>query len=298
MTDKTSRYTGRLTLPPDYRTDLSDFALFLSVMNNKRAYECMLGIILDEPDLKLAEVRTEQVVLNQYGRRAIRLDALALEAANGNGERTARHFDTEMQNDAAQDSLPRRARFYQGLMDAPLLKSGRTTKYRNLPETVIIFITQEDFFGKDLALYTFTEQCEDIPGLRLNDGTKKLFLNMASKNGRAELVSLLQYMKHTTLDNPGIITMDERIVELDGIVQEVKESKEWEVVKMNLVEYGIERGIKRGKELGRQEGEAAGRREGTLQTLTSLVKSGLLELSQAAEQAGISEAEFLDLMKK
>ena len=45
-----------------------------------------------------------------------------------------------------------------------------------LPSTVIIFITQEDIFSCDLAMYTFTEQCEEVAGLHLDDGTKKIFL--------------------------------------------------------------------------------------------------------------------------
>lgn len=105
-------------------------------------------------------------------------------------------------------------RFYQGLIDTPILKAGKKTKYRQLPSTIIIFITQEDIFKKDLAMYTFTEQCEEIQGLHLEDGTKKIFLNMSSKNGSKELVSLLQYMKNTTLDNPEIQVQDERIVEI------------------------------------------------------------------------------------
>ena len=44
-----------------------------------------------------------------------------------------------------------------------------------LPSTVIIFITQEDIFSCDLAMYTFTEQCEEVAGLHLDDGTKKIF---------------------------------------------------------------------------------------------------------------------------
>ncbi len=132
--------------------------------------------------------------------------------------------------------------FYQGLIDTPALKSGKNTRYRNLPSTVIIFITQEDIFGRDLAMYTFSEQCEEVPGLPLEDGTCKIFLNMMSKNGRPELVSLLQYMKYTTLDNEHITARDDRILDLDRIVREVKESEEWEDVEMNILEIGIERG--------------------------------------------------------
>lgn len=95
---------------------------------------------------------------------------------------------------------------------------------------------------KDMAKYTFTEQCEEIAGLHLEDETKKIFLNMTSKNGSKELVSLLQYMKNTSLNNPEIESKDERIIRLDEIVTEVKESEEWEAVQMNILEIGIAQG--------------------------------------------------------
>ena len=50
--------------PDADQINLSDFALFLSVMKVKEAYEDVLGIILNESDLKLKEVKVEQVVLN------------------------------------------------------------------------------------------------------------------------------------------------------------------------------------------------------------------------------------------
>lgn len=146
-------------------------------------------------DLALLEVKAEQVILNKCGKRAIRLDAWALDVKN-------RQFNTEMQNDTKQD----------------------------------------DIFGKDLAKYTFTEQCEEIPGMPLEDGTTKIFLNMKSKNGRPELISLLQYMKHTTMENPDILVKDKRIVCLSEIVEEVKQSEEWEAVRMNILEFGIQKG--------------------------------------------------------
>ena len=117
-----------------------------------------------------------------------------------------------------------------------------------LPSTVIIFITQEDIFSCDLVMYTFTDQCEEVAGLHLDDGTKKIFLNMTSKNGRPELISLLQYMKNTTLDNPEILVRDKRIRKLDQMVKEVKQSEEWEAAKMNILEIGIEKGQNKGQD--------------------------------------------------
>ena len=227
--------TLKPVLPVDYQFNLSDFALFLSVMKNPRAYEDVLSIILDESDLKLKEVQVEQVILNKSGKRAIRLDAWAQDLLD-------RQFNMEMQNDTKSDDVRKRSRFYQGLLDTPILKSGKKTRYRHLPSTVIIFITQEDIFGKDLAMYTFRERCKEVPTLPLDDGTSKIFLNMTSHNGRPELISLLQYMKETNLSNSNITVRDHRIIDLDRIVQDVKQSEEWEAVKMNILEIGIEQG--------------------------------------------------------
>lgn len=77
--------------------------------------------------------------------------------------------------------------------------------------TTIIFITQEDIFEKDLAKYTFTEQCEEIK--------------------------------------------DPRILKIDKIVNEVKESEEWEAVNMNIFEIGVNYGEERGEARGEKRGE-------------------------------------------
>lgn len=224
-----------------YQFNLSDFALFLSVMKDPRAYRCVLSVLMDEPDIELQDVKVEQVVLDKSGKRAIRLDAWAKSVDN-------RQFNMEMQNDVRQDDLRKRSRFYQGMLDTPILKSGKETRYRMLPSTVIIFITQEDIFGRDRAKYTFTEQCEEVPDLKLDDGTTKIFFNMESKNGAPELISMLSYMKDTRLNNPDILVKDKRIVELNDIVEEVKDSEEWEAVKMNILEIGIEKGMQQGAE--------------------------------------------------
>ena len=231
----------------DVAANLSDFALFLTVMKNKEAYQNTLSIILEEPDIQLKEVKVEQVILNKSGRRAIRLDAWAL-------SEDERAFDMEMQNCSDQDFLPKRSRFYQGLMDSPILKSGKKTRYKYLPSTTIIFITQDDIFKKDLAKYTFTEQCEEVKGLKLEDGTTKIFLNMTSQNGSKELISLLQYMKNTDINNPDIQVRDKRLLDLDKIVTQVKESEEWEAVKMDILDVGIQKGIERGFAKGVEAG--------------------------------------------
>ena len=275
----------KAVLPPDYQLNLSDFALFLSVMKVKEAYENVLSIILDEPDLTLKEVKVEQVVLNKSGRRAIRLDAWAQDTLN-------RQFDMEMQNDSRTDDVRRRSRFYQSLIDTPIPTSGKGTRYRHLPSTAIIFITREDIFGRDLAMYTFREWCCEVPELPLDDGTCKIFLNMTSRKGRRELVSLLQYMKSSTLDNPEILVKDQRLLNLDRIVQEVKETEEWEAVKMNILEIGLERGKELGMELGLTQGIRQGQLKALVRSVELAMKNFNIDLPKACQGLEISVEEY------
>ena len=61
-----------------------------------KAYENTLSIILDEPDIKMEEVKVEQVILNRYGKRAIRLDAWGKTVDN-------RQINMEMENNMHDD---------------------------------------------------------------------------------------------------------------------------------------------------------------------------------------------------
>lgn len=115
---------------------------------------------------------------------------------------------------------------------------------------------------KVTAAFDALTRPERVKVFILNDGTTKIFLNMDSKNGSQELISLLQYMKDTTLENPDILVKDDRIIELDRIVNEVKESEEWEEVQMTLLEIGIEK--------GREEGIAEGMAEAVMDFLEEM----------------------------
>ena len=87
------------------------------------------------------------------------------------------------------------------------------------------------------------------------------YFETVPKRGDPVLVSLLQYMKLSRLDNPEILVRDERIVRLDEIVREVKESEEWEDVKMSILSVGIEMGRREGEKRGVKRGEKRGEKK-------------------------------------
>ena len=53
-----------------------------------------------------------------------------------------------------------------------------------------------------------------------------------------------------------IIVNDERLTQLDKIVTEVKQSEEWEAVRMSILSIGLERGEQIGLEKGVSQGKA------------------------------------------
>ena len=61
---------------------------------------------------------------------------------------------------------------------------------------------------------------------------------------------------------------------------------------------GEAKGRAEGEAKGRAEGEAKGRAEGSLEMLFSLVRDGLLPLTQASARAGMTESEFASRMER
>ena len=72
------------------------------------------------------------------------------------------------------------------------------------------------------------------------------------------------------------------------LLTEYNEAEQMELFKEDGRREGRAEGLAEGRVKGRAEGLA----EGTMKTLTALVKEGLLSIRDAANHAGLTEAEF------
>ena len=79
-----------------YNSKVNQYCHQMDCNENRKAYEKTLSIILDEPDIKMEEVKVVQVILNRYGKRAIRLDAWRKTVDN-------RQINMEMENNMHDD---------------------------------------------------------------------------------------------------------------------------------------------------------------------------------------------------
>lgn len=129
--------------------------------------ELVLQIVLEKPDLKVLDVRTQVFVENLLN-RSVRLDILATDS-------TGAKLNVEVQR-SDKGAGRKRARYNSSMMDANLLKKGED--FDRLPETWVIFITENDVMGKGLPLYP-VERCFLGTGEKFEDGSHILYVNGA-----------------------------------------------------------------------------------------------------------------------
>lgn len=137
---------------------------------NTECIQLVLRIVLDKPDLSVVDVRTQVFVENLLN-RSVRLDVLAT-------DQVGRKFNIEIQR-ADKGAGRRRARYNSSMMDANLLKKGED--FESLPETFVVFITENDVIGKGRPVYPI-ERCFIDTGEKFEDGSHILYVNGAYRD--------------------------------------------------------------------------------------------------------------------
>ena len=220
--------------------------------------ELVLQIVLEKPDLKVMDVRTQVFVENLLN-RSVRLDILATDS-------TGAKLNVEVQR-SDKGAGRKRARYNSSMMDANLLKKGED--FDKLPETWVIFITENDVMGKGLPLYPI-ERCFLGTGERFEDGSHILYVNGAYR-GDTPIGKLMHDFSCTDAADMYYGTLADR-------VRFFKESKE-----------GIEIMCRAMEDMRNQT-----LKEGAINSAKRMLADGILTLEKIAEYAGLP----LDEVKK
>lgn len=147
--------------------------------DNIEATELILRIILNRDDIFVKNVKTQKVMKNLLG-RDIWLDIDALDGDNN-------EVDIEIQReDKGADR--KRARYHSSILDAHLLKPNQD--FSDLPDTYVIFITENDVIGDGEPLYQIERRIGDSNKL-FDDGEHIIYVNGANKDGATELGRLM-----------------------------------------------------------------------------------------------------------
>ena len=271
-------------VPVEYRALIQKFRLiddtFFNVCfdNYIEGMQLLLRIFFGRDDLVVKHVVTQQSADNLYG-RGVRFDVLA-EDSEG------KLYDCEVQR-ANKGAAPRRARYNSSMMDAREL--AKSAEFSDLPETWVIFITENDIYGAGCPLYHVERIIEELQR-PFNDGAHILYVNGANRDD----TPLGRLMQDFFCENPEEMNYKELAQRTDYF----KAEAEGVNTMCELMEKFGERKMEEGRLEGREAGLLEGRMESARRTAAALLALGKLTLSQIAEatQLPMEEVERLSGM--
>ena len=203
--------------------------------NYVEGMQLLLRIFLGRGDLIVKHVVTQQSADNLYG-RGVRFDVLA-EDSEG------KLYDCEVQR-ANEGAIPRRARYNSSMMDARELAKGED--FSKLPETWVIFITENDIYGEGFPLYHVERIIEELQR-PFDDGAHILYVNGAKRDD----TPLGRLMQDFFCENPQKMNYKELAQRADYF----KAEAEGVHTMCELMEKFGERKLEEGRMEGRLEGQ-------------------------------------------
>ncbi len=234
--------------------EFKDDFMFGIIMRNPKHCKSFLETILG---IKISDIKypkMQETIDITANAKSVRLDLYVED-----GKNTV--YNIEMQV-SVNKNLPKRSRYYQGMIDLNILEKGED--YKNLKWSYVIFICTFDLFGEGRHIYTFENRCIQNLNLVLGDETTKIILNTKGtmNDVSPEMKRLLDYIDGKT-------ATDMFTKELDTAVRDVRNNEKWRVEYMTLemrykelLEQGIDIGRSEGIDIGRSEGIDIGRSEG------------------------------------
>ena len=144
--------------------------------------------------------------------------------------------------------------------------------------------------------------CDEIPGLKLQDGATRIFFNTRGTDDEGvseEQIQLLRYFEQTTEENAAG-SHSQKIEKLQKRVEEIKRNEEVGIRYMNAFEEKMwerREGEMIGEERGRKEGLAQGERTKQREIARKMVEKNL-DFVLIKEMTGLTEQELNALKKR
>ena len=181
---------SRKTLETAKGLRLIDDALFRLVGANTEVCEEILRTLLDDEELIVLQATPQETMTSLH--REITLDVLC-RLADG------KIIDIEVQKGEENDDI-RRCRFHLSSITAN--KTPKGTDFKDVPDVIIIYITEYDALGNGKAV-TCSEMYQELNGryIPLNDGAKVYYANTVVNDNtdKSELLEL--FLKKDSFDS-------------------------------------------------------------------------------------------------
>lgn len=150
-----------------------DNQLMDKIFTNIPCTELLLQIILNRNDLMVKSVRIEYTMKNLEG-KSVRLDIFAI-------DQNGKLYNIEVQRNN-KGAIMKRARYHSSILDTNNTVPGED--YKELPETYVIFITENDILKRGLPIYHIERTIQET-GENAKDGTHIIYVNSAIQDETA-----------------------------------------------------------------------------------------------------------------
>ena len=248
-------------------TFTDDYMFCRILSNDLELSRQLLEVILDKEIGRVELADSQHTITITSDVKSVRFDVYLNDEAGT-------VFDLEMQA-LRKPEIPKRSRYYQSISDIGRLGAG--TSYGSLPDMYVIFICTFDPFCKGLPRYEFRNLCIEAPGIELEDGTRKVFINAKSesKDISPELRALLDYLC-------GMEPRSDLRKYISESIKMVKTGHRWER------DYGtFEEKLREEHKAGKEEGLKEGREEGLFESVIRLMDKKGLSLEEACDIIGL-----------
>ena len=279
-----------------------DFMFCKVLEQNPTLCRDLLELVLDRKVGELASVNPQKPIEITANGKGVRFDVYA----EGSDSII---YDIEMQN-AESDSIAKRSRYSQGMIDLNLLERG--AHYSELNRSYVIYICRFNLF-EDIGRhkYSFLNLCREDPRIELGDETEKIFLCAKGTvhDVSEKLQAFLDYIA-SGMPNDGFTN------ELENEVKKARDHIKWRTEYMTFLEQleierkeAREEGLREGREAGLVEGRAEGLKAGLAEGREAGLAEGRAEerantelekarADAAEKRAEVLSAEILELKKQ
>ena len=266
--EETKRIVQSLNLTSD---------IFFSVaLEDKKACEYVLRILMDKKDLKVCSVKT-QYSIRQVGTHSVVLDVLAEDSEK-------KLYEIEVQT-ADNTEHVRRVRYITASVDTAVLDKGED--YEKLPELHVFYITTFDLAGLKETVYHVERKIQGTEVI-LDNGVHEHYVNTVIDDG-TDIAKLLKYFVNTDAADGTHGVLSDRVIALKG---EGMEGEYMCEIIEKMKEESRQAGIAEGEARGEKRGEIRGKIESLIASVDNVMNKLNFSLEQACDTIGITVEEY------
>lgn len=252
----------------------NNFIFYKIMRHNPDVCKELLEILL-EFKIERIEMAQEEEINVDFDSKGVRLDVYAKDVDG------LKVYNIELQATNTKE-LPERSRYYQGVIDVDLLKSGQ--KYKDIKTSYIIFICADDIFEEGLAKYSFENLCSENTKIKLGDRAYKRFF--ISKNCAKLFDERQKAFLRMVTENKASDKFTGRVLEL---LRDAKRNTQW---RKQYMEW------EREKTYIREDAIEEGRQAKAVEAARNMLNLKVGTIEQVAQITGLSVEQVLQLQQK